>query len=271
MPRRSLTQLYREEFRGYTAGKFRQDVLAGLTVGAVALPLALAFGVASGATAAAGLVTAILAGVIIGALSGAPYQISGPTGAMSAVLIVLAQRYGLTGIWVAGALSGVLLLIIGLLRLGRFIAFIPAPVITGFTSGIALIIAIGQIDNFLGAKTPGVDSAALKLIGYFRGGFTLDGHAVVLGLIVILAMVFWPKKWNALPSLAARHPPGHRTECRGELAGARDWGDPANLAPERPPDVRGDPVEHAGRVRRPDPDDCSAGRGGEPAVRRGGQ
>jgi len=197
MPRRSLTQLYREEFRGYTAGKFRQDVLAGLTVGAVALPLALAFGVASGATAAAGLVTAILAGVIIGALSGAPYQISGPTGAMSAVLIVLAQRYGLTGIWVAGALSGVLLLIIGLLRLGRFIAFIPAPVITGFTSGIALIIAIGQIDNFLGAKTPGVDSAALKLIGYFRGGFTLDGHAVVLGLIVILAMVVWPKKWNA--------------------------------------------------------------------------
>src|SRR5829696_167774 len=143
----TFPQLLKHDFVGYNAGKFRQDLLAGLTVAAVALPLALAFGVASGATAAAGLVTAILAGIIIGGLSGAPYQISGPTGAMSAVLIVLAQRYGLTGVWVAGALAGVLLLVIGLARLGRFIAFIPAPVITGFTSGIALIIFIGQIDN----------------------------------------------------------------------------------------------------------------------------
>ncbi len=197
MPRRSLPQLIKNEFSGYTADKFRQDLLAGLTVAAVALPLALAFGVASGATAAAGLVTAILAGFIIGALSGAPYQISGPTGAMSAVLIVLAQKYGLPGIWVAGTLAGVLLLVIGLLRLGRFIAFIPAPVITGFTSGIALIIAIGQVDNFLGVKTKGADSAALKFIGYFRGGFTADWHAVALGLIVILTMIFWPKKLNA--------------------------------------------------------------------------
>ena len=150
MPRRSLPQLYKDEFRGYTSSKFQQDLLAGLTVAAVALPLALAFGVASGATAAAGLVTAILAGFVIGALSGAPYQISGPTGAMSAVLIVLVQRYGLQGIWVAGFISGFLLLIIGLFKLGRFIAFIPSPVITGFTSGIALIIFIGQIDYFLG-------------------------------------------------------------------------------------------------------------------------
>jgi SulP family sulfate permease len=116
---------------------------------------------------------------------------------MSAVLIILAQKYGLPGIWIAGVFSGVLLLIIGLLRLGRFIAFIPAPVVTGFTSGIALIIFIGQIDNFLGVKTPGADSAVLKLIGYFRDGFTPDWHAIVLGLIVILAMIFWPKKWNA--------------------------------------------------------------------------
>ncbi|MBM4423554.1 MAG: SulP family inorganic anion transporter [Chloroflexi bacterium] len=197
MPRRNLAQLYRDEFKDYNAGNLRQDLLAGLTVAAVALPLALAFGVASGATAAAGLVTAIIAGLVIGGLSGAPYQISGPTGAMSAVLIILAQKYGLTGIWVAGVLSGVLILIIGLFRLGRFIAFIPAPVVTGFTSGIALIIFIGQIDNFLGVKTEGAESAAMKLIGYFRGGFAPDGHAVVLGLIVIATMIFWPKKWNA--------------------------------------------------------------------------
>jgi len=197
MPRRSLARLYKDEFGGYSLSKFQQDLLAGLTVAAVALPLALAFGVASGATAAAGLVTAILAGFVIGALSGAPYQISGPTGAMSAVLIVLVQRYGLQGIWVAGVLSGIFLLIIGLLKLGRFIAFIPSAVITGFTSGIALIIFIGQVDNFLGVKTPGTEAALFKLFGYLKGGFSPDWHAIVFALIVILTMLFLPKKINA--------------------------------------------------------------------------
>jgi SulP family sulfate permease len=193
-----MKQLLLNEFRNYNLGKFRQDLLAGLTVGAVALPLALAFGTASGATPAAGLVTAILAGIIIGGLSGAPYQISGPTGAMSVVLLVLAQKYGLPGIWAAGVASGILLLLIGLFRLGRFIAFIPTPVITGFTSGIALIIAIGQIDSLLGVKTPPEDSAALKFIGYFQHSFTPNGQALVIGAIVIMTMLVWPKKWGAL-------------------------------------------------------------------------
>ena len=197
MPRRSLARLYRDEFTGYSLAKFQQDLLAGLTVAAVALPLALAFGVASGASAAAGLVTAVLAGVIMGLLTGAPFQISGPTGAMSAVLIVLVGRYGLQGIWIAGLLSGALLLVIGLMRLGRFIAFIPAPVISGFTSGIALIIFIGQIDNLLGVKTPAAETAAQKFLGYFQGGFIPDLHTLLLGLVVIGTMLFMPKKWNA--------------------------------------------------------------------------
>src|SRR5215204_1509615 len=195
MPRRSLARLYRDEFTGYSPAKFQQDLLAGLTVAAVALPLALAFGVASGASAAAGLVTAILAGLVMGLLTGAPFQISGPTGAMSAVLIVLVTRYGLEGIWVAGLLSGAVLLIVGLLRLGRFIAFIPAPVISGFTSGIALIIFIGQIDNLLGVKTPGTETAAQKFLGYFHGGFSLNLQSLILGLVVIGTMVLMPKKW----------------------------------------------------------------------------
>ncbi|MFM8875951.1 MAG: SulP family inorganic anion transporter [Anaerolineae bacterium] len=197
MPRRSLARLYKDEFSNYSLAKFQQDLLAGITVAAVALPLALAFGVASGATAAAGLVTAILAGFLIGALGGAPYQISGPTGAMSAVLIVLAQRYGLEGIWVAGMLSGFLLLLIGIMRLGRFIAFIPSAVISGFTSGIALIIFIGQIDNFLGVKTEAAETAAFKLFGYFKGGFIPDWHAMIIGLVVILTMFLMPAKWSA--------------------------------------------------------------------------
>lgn len=197
MPRRSLARLYKDEFTGYSLAKFQQDLLAGLTVAAVALPLALAFGVASGASAAAGLVTAVLAGLIMGLLTGAPFQISGPTGAMSAVLIVLVSRYGLEGIWVAGLLSGALLLVIGLMRLGRFIAFIPAPVISGFTSGIALIIFIGQIDNLLGIKTPATETAAQKFLGYFNGGFVPDFQTILLGLVVVGTMVLWPAKWNA--------------------------------------------------------------------------
>jgi len=197
MPRRNLKQLYKDEFKNYSFQLLQKDAMAGLTVAAVALPLALAFGVSSGATASAGLVTAILAGIAIGLLSGAPYQISGPTGAMSAVLILLAQQYGLQGIWIAGLFSGLLLLVIGLLKLGRFIAFIPAPVITGFTSGIALIIFIGQIDNLLGVTTPSTESALLKLVNFTKGGFVPDWRTLVIGAIVILTMLFWPKKWSA--------------------------------------------------------------------------
>lgn len=198
MGRLGLIQLWRREFSGYNAGTFRADLLAGLTVAAVALPLALAFGVASGSTAAAGLVTAVLSGFLIGALSGAPYQISGPTGAMSAILIVIATRYGMEGVWVAGLLSGIMILVIGVLRLGRFIAFIPAPVITGFTTGIAIIIFTGQIDNFLGITTPGEEAAAMKLLGYFHGGWTPNWQSVLLGSIVVAVMLLWRPTWGKI-------------------------------------------------------------------------
>lgn len=191
-----LIDLWRREFSNYTLEKFRKDLMAGITVGAVALPLALAFGIASGATAAAGLVTAILGGLIIGALSGAPYQISGPTGAMSAILILLSQRYGLEGVWVAGVLAGALILAVGLVRLGRFIAFIPNSVITGFTSGIAVIIFVGQVDPFLGVHTAEADTAALKLIGYFWGNFAPQWQTVVTGALVVACMVFMPRRWS---------------------------------------------------------------------------
>ena len=131
-PRRfRLAAVLQHEFRGYGRASLQRDIIAGLTVGTVALPLALAFGVAGGATAAAGMVTAIVGGALIALLGGTSFQVSGPTGAMSAVLIVLAQRYGLSGIWVAGMLAGVMLILLGIFRLGRYIAFIPSPVITG--------------------------------------------------------------------------------------------------------------------------------------------
>jgi SulP family sulfate permease len=184
------------EFAVYTISTFSKDLLAGLTVAAVALPLALAFGVSSGADAAAGLITAILSGFIISALSGASYQISGPTGAMTAILIVLVQKYTMQGVFIATLLAGILLLIAGLLRFGKLVSLIPAPVITGFTSGIAVIIALGQIDNLLGVKSDG-HTAIEKLLSYFNQGIQINGQTAIIGIMVIAIMMLWPKKWNA--------------------------------------------------------------------------
>ncbi len=186
-------KLLRNEFRGYNSASLQKDLLAGVTVGAVALPLALAFGIASGANAAAGLITAILAGIIIGGLAGAPYQISGPTGAMSAVLILLAAKYGLEGIWVVSVMAGLLILLVGIFRLGRIISFIPRPVITGFTSGIAIIILVGQLDNLLGIKSASAENALAKLFTILQFSALPNWQTLVTGGIVIATMFVLPK------------------------------------------------------------------------------
>ncbi|MFR3820228.1 MULTISPECIES: SulP family inorganic anion transporter [Hungatella] len=191
-----VTQL-KSEFRNYSGADCMKDLMAGLTVAAVALPLALAFGVSSGSTAAAGLVTAIIAGLVIGTLSGGYYQISGPTGAMAAILISIIARYGMQGVFTATLIAGILLVLCGIFHIGRLTGFIPAPVITGFTSGIAVIIALGQIDNFFGVTSEG-SSAILKLLSYSQLGFPVNIQAATLGLFVVLFMVFFPKKWNAV-------------------------------------------------------------------------
>lgn len=193
----------RQEFQGYSAQKLVKDLLAGLTVAAVALPLALAFGVSSGADAAAGLITAIIAGLVIGTFSGASYQISGPTGAMSAILISLSASYGLQGVFIASFLSGVMLVIASLFKFGKIVSFIPSSVITGFTSGIAIIIATGQIDNFFGTISIG-SSTIEKLMSYFTLGFPIQWFSVFFGALVMLIMILWPKKWgNVFPSSLA--------------------------------------------------------------------
>ncbi len=191
-----LPHILRDEFKGYRVKNLQSDIIAGITVAAVALPLALAFGVASGATAAAGLVTAIIAGFVVGLFSGHGYQISGPTGTMTAVLIVVASKYGLEAIWVTTLLAGFIILLLAILNLGDLANFIPASVIVGFTSGVAAIIFIGQLDNLLGVKTPAAPNALLKLLNYFNGGFTPNLSTIFLGVLVILIMVFWPKKLN---------------------------------------------------------------------------
>ncbi len=192
------------EFKGYSGAKFGKDLLSGITVAAVALPLALAFGVSSGATAAAGLITAILAGVIIGFFSGASYQISGPTGAMAAILCSLVATYQMQGVFIACFISGVILLLCGVFKLGGLVSFIPTPVITGFTSGIAIIIAFGQINNLTGLTCTG-ETTIDKIVSYFNTPQTLNIEAIIIGVSVIAFMLIYPKKLNAIvpSSLAA--------------------------------------------------------------------
>ncbi len=187
----------KQEFSGYNGKRFSKDLMAGITVTAVALPLALAFGVSSGADAAAGLITAIISGLIISLFSGAPFQISGPTGAMTAILITVVSKYQLQGVFIASIIAGIILLVLGVLKLGKLISFIPMPVVTGFTSGIAIVIALGQIDNFFGTASVG-ETAIQKLLSYGSLGFSPNIQAIIIGLIVVLIMIIWPKKWNAV-------------------------------------------------------------------------
>lgn len=185
-----LGKILKREFAGYNAKKFGQDALAGVTAAAVALPLALAFGVSSGATAAAGLITAVFAGVIIGGLSGASYQISGPTGAMTAILVSLVAQYGIQGVFVASFMAGALLLIAGFLKLGGLVSYLPMPVITGFTSGIAVIIALGQVNNLTGLKSEGLTTTE-KIVSYFTLPQSPDLTALAIGGAVILFMLLY--------------------------------------------------------------------------------
>lgn len=192
---KDLGKILKKEFKGYNAKKIGQDALAGVTTAAVALPLALAFGVSSGATAAAGLITAVFAGFIIGGLSGASYQISGPTGAMTAILVSLVAQYGMQGVFAASFMAGVLLLLAGIFKLGGLVSYLPMPVITGFTSGIAIIIALGQVNNLTGLASSGLTTTE-KIVSYFTTPQTLDVTALIIGGAVILFMFLYPAKLN---------------------------------------------------------------------------
>ena len=195
-----IVSVLREEFNKYSWRIFQKDLFAGINVAAVALPLSLAFGIASGADGPAGIVTAILAGILIGALSGIPNQVSGPTGAMSAVLLVVAKTHGLNGVWMTTLLAGVIILIIGIFKLGRIILLIPKPVVTGFTSGIALIILTGQIHNLLNVPAASGLTAFSKWFEFgqraLAGQLTVDWHTLLTAGIVMAMMVLVPKRWR---------------------------------------------------------------------------
>jgi len=179
---RSITAL-----RGYSTTRFVQDVVAGLTVGLVALPLAMAFGIASGVTPQAGIYTAVVAGFIISAFGGSRTQIGGPTGAFVVIVAGIVARFGMSGLALVTVMAGAMLVIMGLTGLGTAVRFIPRPVVIGFTNGIALLIASTQIKDFLGLQTPAVPSEFLPRIAL------LAEH---------IASIHWPTLAIALISLA---------------------------------------------------------------------
>lgn len=184
------------------AESWRRDVLAGLTVGVVALPLALAFGITSGLGADAGLVTAIVAGLVAGVFGGSNVQVSGPTGAMTVVLVPLVARHGIEAVFTVGILAGAVIVAAGVAGFGRYLVFIPWPVIEGFTLGIAVIIFLQQIPAALGvAKPEGENTAVVAARAVGEG---LDGAgrwwAVVLVGVVIAVMVITPRIHRGLPA-----------------------------------------------------------------------
>ncbi|ABV63759.1 SulP family inorganic anion transporter [Bacillus pumilus] len=195
-------------FEGYDTSKLRRDLIAGLVVGVVAIPLGMAFAIASGVGPEYGLYTVIVAGILISLFGGSKYQIGGPTGAFVPILFGIVSQYGIENLLIAGFMAGCILVLFGIFKLGKLMKFIPRPVIIGFTAGIAVIIFSGQIANFLGLK--GVEkheSFFLNMREIVVHLGTVNSLAIltaVIGLIVILAaQKYIPKIPGALLGLLA--------------------------------------------------------------------
>ncbi|MBO4442398.1 MAG: sulfate permease [Bacteroidaceae bacterium] len=185
---------------GYDKTKLVQDLLAGVIVGIVALPLAIAFGIASGATPEAGILTAIVAGFIISFLGGSKVQIGGPTGAFIVIVYGIIQEYGMSGLCIATFMAGAFLILMGVLHLGTIIKYIPYPIIVGFTSGIALTIFATQVKDLFGLQIESVPAGFIdKWIAYFQNFDTVNWWSLLVGVGSILIIVFTPKVSRKLP------------------------------------------------------------------------
>jgi len=185
---------------GYDKTKLVQDLLAGVIVGIVALPLAIAFGIASGATPEAGILTAIVAGFIISFLGGSKVQIGGPTGAFIVIVYGIIQEYGMSGLCIATFMAGAFLILMGVLHLGTIIKYIPYPIIVGFTSGIALTIFATQVKDLFGLQIAEVPAGFIdKWIAYFQNFDTVNWWSLLVGVGSILIIVFTPKVSRKLP------------------------------------------------------------------------
>lgn len=187
-------------FGNYTKERFMTDLMAGVIVGIVALPLAIAFGIASGVSPEKGLITAILGGFIVSFLGGSSVQIGGPTGAFIVIVYGIIQNFGVEGLIVATFIAGIMLLLMGLFRLGTVIKFIPYPIVVGFTSGIALTIFTTQIKDLFGLQIDKVPGDFLsKWMVYFQNFDTLSLWPLVIGVVSIVIIMLTPRFSKKIP------------------------------------------------------------------------
>ncbi len=186
--------------QGYSRKQFLQDLGAGVIVGIVALPLAIAFAIASGVKPEQGLYTAVVAGFLISALGGSRVQIGGPTGAFIVIVYGVVQNHGYQGLAVATLLAGLILILMGVARLGSVIKFVPYPVTIGFTAGIALIIATSQVRDLLGLRMAAVPADFLeKLAAYADHLGSWNPWAMGIGALTVGIVVFWPRITHRVP------------------------------------------------------------------------
>jgi SulP family sulfate permease len=185
-----------QDLKGYSGEKLARDMGAGATVGIVALPLAMAFAIASGLKPEAGLWTAIIAGFIISALGGTSVQIGGPAGAFIVIVYGIVERYGLANLLIATASAGVLLFLLGLFRLGTLVRYVPVSVVIGFTNGIAVLIALSQVRDWLGLEVPRMPAdffSQIATLWQHIGSF--NPYAFGLGVACVVGLFIWPQLW----------------------------------------------------------------------------
>ncbi len=184
----------------YSFDKFKADLIAGIVVGIVALPLAIAFGIASGVNPTVGLITAIIGGFIVSAAGGCSVQIGGPTGAFIVIVYNIIANFGLEGLAVATFMAGLILVALGMFRLGTVIKFIPYPIVVGFTAGIALTIFSTQINDFFGLGLRNVPSEFIPKWGMYISSFgSVDPATLIVGVVSLLIIVITPKLSRRLP------------------------------------------------------------------------
>ena len=184
----------------YTLNQFYNDVIAGIIVAIIALPLSIALAISSGVSPEQGIHTAIIAGFFVSLLGGSRVQIGGPTGAFMVIVFGIVQKYGLDGLIISTIMAGIFLIIMGVLRLGSFIKFIPYPITTGFTSGIALVIFTTQLKDFFGFKIENVPADFIgKTTSYIHNFNTFNIQSIIVGLISLVIIILWPRVNKKIP------------------------------------------------------------------------
>ncbi|XZI18096.1 SulP family inorganic anion transporter, partial (plasmid) [Clostridium perfringens] len=195
-----LISLLDDKENGFSKEQFFKDLIAGIIVAIIALPLSIALGISSGVSPEKGLITAIIAGFIISLLGGSRVQIGGPTGAFVVIVFGIIQNHGVDGLIIATFMAGIILVLFGLLRFGSLIKYIPYPITVGFTSGIAVTLFSTQVKDFLGLSMTKTPSEFIpKWEAYISHMNTTNLYTLAIGLLALIILIFWPKINKKIP------------------------------------------------------------------------